>query len=109
MLPATSSFNLRIVSASYGPTIDELDHSALVSVEETTYFLVSLKNGAPGSSSALRCDQAGSNIWYVVRPSRMPAQPAVMAASCSPICGSNPNSKVQTGASITPSRLMNSC
>jgi hypothetical protein len=38
---------------------------------ETTYFIVSLKNGAPGSSSTVRVDQAGSNISYVVRPSRM--------------------------------------
>ncbi len=45
--------------------------SASVSVEETTYFCVSLKNGAPGSSSSVRLDHAGSNISYVVRPSRM--------------------------------------
>ena len=41
-------------------------------VEETTYFWVSLKNGAPGSSSTVRVDQAGANISNVVRPSRMP-------------------------------------
>ena len=33
-----------------------------VSVEETTYLVVSLKNGAPGSSSTVRVDHAGSNI-----------------------------------------------
>ena len=76
---------------------------------DTTYLMVSLKNGAPGSSSAVRDDQAGSNIWYVLRPSRMPVLPAVIAASVSPICGSNPYSKVHVGASITPSRVMNSC
>jgi hypothetical protein len=32
------------------------------SVPETTYLVVSLKNGAPGSSAAVRFDQAGSNI-----------------------------------------------
>jgi hypothetical protein len=32
-----------------------------VSVPDTTYFGVSLKNGAPGSSSAVRVDHAGSN------------------------------------------------
>src|SRR3954468_7583105 len=84
-------------------------HVVSVRVPDTTYFMVSLKNGAPGSSSTVRVDQAGSNIWYVVRPSRIARQPPVTAARCSPICGSNPKSKVHTGASITPSRLMNSC
>jgi hypothetical protein len=31
-------------------------------VAETTYFVVSLKNGAPGSSSTVRVDHPGSNI-----------------------------------------------
>ena len=42
--------------------ISELRHVASVSVLETTYLIVSLKNGAPGSSSAVRVDHAGSNI-----------------------------------------------
>ena len=37
-------------------------HVAVRRVAETTYFAVSLKNGAPGSSSAVRVDHAGSNI-----------------------------------------------
>src|SRR5487761_2343724 len=49
----------------------ELAHSTLGVVEATTYLLVSLKNGAPGSSSAVRVDQAGANISNVVRPSRI--------------------------------------
>ena len=59
----------------------ELRHtaSASVSVEETTCLAVSLKNGAPGSSSAVRVDQAGANISKVVRPSRMPVAGAVSA------------------------------
>src|SRR3954453_8619157 len=40
-------------------------HVGSVSVPETTYFVVSLKNGAPGSSSTVRVDHAGSNISYV--------------------------------------------
>src|SRR5262249_2833692 len=43
------------------------------------------------------------------RPSRMPSDAVVAAPIASPILGSNPNSAVHTGASITPSRLMNSC
>jgi hypothetical protein len=35
---------------------------AFVSVPETTYLVVSLKNGAPGSSSTVRVDHDGSNI-----------------------------------------------
>ena len=41
--------------------ISEFLHVASVSVPETTYFVVSLKNGAPGSSSTFRVDHAGSN------------------------------------------------
>ena len=40
----------------------ELFQVGSVSVPETTYFFVSLKNGAPGSSSTVRVDHAGSNI-----------------------------------------------
>jgi hypothetical protein len=36
--------------------------SARSSVDETTYFGDSLKNGAPGSSSTVRVDHAGANI-----------------------------------------------
>src|SRR5947209_20343505 len=39
----------------------------------------------------------------------MPRQPAIAAAIASPIFGSKPYSNVHVGASITPSRLMNSC
>jgi hypothetical protein len=59
--------------------ICEFRHVASVSVEEMTYLVVSLKNGAPGSSSTVRVDHAGSNISYVVRPSRMPRQRSVIA------------------------------
>ena len=51
-----------MVSGSYGPMIFEFLHVAVLSVAETTYLVVSLKNGAPGSSSTVRVDQAGSNI-----------------------------------------------
>src|SRR5215204_1296916 len=47
--------------------ISELRQVPSVSVPETTYLVVSLKNGAPGSSSTVRVDHAGSNISYVVR------------------------------------------
>src|SRR3954453_4033699 len=89
--------------------LSEWLHVGSLSVPETTYLRVSLKNGAPGSSSTVRDDHAGSNISYVLRPSRMPEQRSVIAASVSPIFGSNPYSKVQVGASTTPSRVMNSC
>ena len=42
-----------------GETIGQV---GVESVEDTTYLAVSLKKGAPGSSSAVRLDQAGSNI-----------------------------------------------
>src|SRR5437763_3108461 len=64
--------------------ICELRHVAAVIVAETTYFVVSLKNGAPGSSSAVRADHAGSNISYVVRPRRMPFDLFVSTAIASP-------------------------
>jgi hypothetical protein len=41
--------------------ISECLQVGVVSVEETTYLVVSLKNGAPGSSSSVRVDHAGSN------------------------------------------------
>ena len=87
----------------------ELRHDAVSRVPDTTYFGVSLKNGAPGSSSAVLDDHAGSNISYVVRPSRIPSQCAVTAPIASPIRGSKPYSNVHVGASITPSTLVNSC
>lgn len=42
--------------------------------------MVSFMNGAPGSSAPVRADDAGSNISYVVRPSRIPWQPAMAPA-----------------------------
>src|SRR6185437_11041733 len=61
-----------MVWALYGPTISELLQSALVRVPVTTYLVVSFMNGAPGSSSAVRVDQAGANISYVRRPRSSP-------------------------------------
>ena len=58
----TSALSRRIASGVYGPRTSMFLQVGSVSVEETTYFGVSLKNGAPGSSSAVRFDQAGSNI-----------------------------------------------
>src|SRR3954449_1422692 len=107
--PSASSFSRRMAAGSYGPMTVELFQVGSVSVPDTTYFAVSLKNGAPGSSSAVRVDQAGSNISYVVRPSRIPLDRAVAAPIASPICGSKPESKVQVGASTMPSAVMNSC
>ena len=87
----------------------EFRHVVFFREEETTYFIVSFMNGAPGSSSAVRVDHAGSNISYVVRPSRIPWQSAMAPAIAAPILGSKPYPKVHDGASITPSRVMNSC
>jgi hypothetical protein len=39
----------------------EFLHVAVVSDPETTYLVVSLKNGAPGSSSTVRDDHPSSN------------------------------------------------
>ena len=83
--------------------------SAEVSVEETTYFGLSLKKGTPGSSSTDRVDQAGANISKVRRPSRIAELPPVSAAIAAPMPSVNPNSAVQLGFSNTPSRLTNSC
>ena len=83
--------------------------SAEVSVEETTYFGLSLKKGTPGSSSTDRVDQAGANISKVRRPSRIAELPPVSAAIAAPMPSVNPNSAVQLGFSKTPSRLTNSC
>ena len=60
--PSACSFSRRRPSASYGPKISEFRQVGSVRVEETTYLVVSLKNGAPGSSSTVRTDHAGSNI-----------------------------------------------
>src|SRR5690348_8955595 len=109
MSPSTSSLNELIVFGSYGPSTVEFAHVVSVSVEDTTYFSVSLKNGAPGSSSTVRVDHAGSNISNVERPRRIAFDPPVIPASVSPIFGSKPYSKVQLGFSLTPSREMNSC
>jgi hypothetical protein len=40
----------------------EFPQVGFVSVPETTYLVVSLKNGAPGSSSTVCFDHAGSNM-----------------------------------------------
>src|SRR5919112_1879249 len=109
MSPSTSALSLAIRSGSYDPRISELRHVASVSVPDTTYLVVSLKNGAPGSWSAVRDDHAGSNIWYVSRPSRIALHSPVIAASVFSISGSNPYSNVHVGASMMPSRVMNSC
>src|SRR4029453_1580489 len=61
----------------WGPRIVEFLHVAVFAVDDTTYFIVSLKNGAPGSSSTVRTDHAGSNLPYVLRPSRMASQASV--------------------------------
>ena len=42
--------------------IFELRHVSALAVSDTTYLVVSLKNGAPGSSSTVRVDHAGANI-----------------------------------------------
>jgi hypothetical protein len=68
----------------------ELFQVGSVSVPDTTYLRVSLKKGAPGSSSTVRTDHAGSNISYVTRPRRMPVERAVTAPIDSPIFGSKP-------------------
>ena len=68
----------------------ELFHSSTSSCEPTTSFSVSLKNGEPGSSSTVRSRQAGANISYVVRPSRMVLASPVIAPRVSPIFGSKP-------------------
>src|SRR5437763_596628 len=74
------SFSPRTVSALYGPSTSELRHVGFSSVEETTYFLVSFMNGAPGSSSAVRTDHAGSNISNVLRPIRIASQSSIAPA-----------------------------
>jgi len=65
-----------------------LFQSALCNVDETTYFDDSLKNGAPGSSSAVRADHAGANSSYVRRPSRIDGLDPMSPAMASPIFGS---------------------
>lgn len=56
----------------------------------------------------MRDDHAGSNIWYVFRPSRIPSDFAVTAPITSPMPSVKPYSMVHIGASATPSRVMNS-
>jgi hypothetical protein len=89
MSPSTSSFRRRIASGSYGPMTFEFLHVGFSSVPETTYLVVSLKNGAPGSSSTVRDDHAGSNIWYVRRPSMIARHRSVTAPRTCSICGRN--------------------
>src|ERR1700733_2785775 len=109
MSPSTVSLRSRMLSARYGPRTVELFHSVPGGELATTYLGDSLKNGAPGSSSAVRADQAGANSSKVRRPSKIARQVPVMAPMASPILGSKPNSNVQDGFSYTPSRAMNSC
>src|SRR4051812_35833198 len=88
----------------------EFCHAAVErSVDETTYLTVSLKNGAPGSSSAVRVDQAGANISQVSRPSRMAELDPVIAPMVAPMPSVKPHGAVQLGSSKTPSKLTNSC
>src|SRR5580704_6782093 len=109
MSPSTVSLRSRMLSARYGPRTVELFHSVPGGEPATTYLGDSLKNGAPGSSSAVRADQAGANSSKVRRPSKIARQVPVTAPMASPILGSKPNSNVQDGFSYTPSRAMNSC
>src|SRR5881409_1274660 len=106
MVSVTSAFSSSMAARSYGPSTDELDQVVVVNVEETTYLSVSLKNGAPGSSSTVRVDHAGSNISNVLRPNKMALLSPIIAAIASPIFGSKPNSIVHVGFSITPSNDM---
>src|SRR5215468_3302535 len=108
MSPSLLALSCRIAPASYGPRIVEFRQVASLSVEETTYFGVSLKKGAPWSSSWVRLDQTGSNISYVVRPSRIARERSVSALMASPILGSKPKSNVHVGASTMPSSVVNS-
>src|SRR3954452_14406875 len=88
----------------------EFCHAAVErSVDETTYLTVSLKNGAPGSSSAVRVDHAGANISQVSRPSRMAELDPVIAPMVAPMPSVKPHGAVQLGSSKTPSKLTNSC
>src|ERR1700722_11612252 len=87
----------------------ELFHCVAAGEPETTYLGDSLKNGALGSSAAVRADHAGANSSKVRRPSKIAWHVLVIAPIDSPIRGSTPNSNVQDGSSKTPSRAMNSC
>src|ERR1700735_5486762 len=109
MSPSTVSLRSRMLSARYGPRTVELFHSVPGGEPATTYLADSLKNGAPGSSSAVRVDHAGANSSKVRRPSKIARQVPVMAPMASPILGSKPNSNVQDGFSDTPAQEMNSC
>src|ERR1700722_6640856 len=109
MSPSTVSLRSRMVSARYGPSTVELFHSAPGGEPATTYLGESLKNGAPGSSSAARGDHAGAHISKGPRPSKVARQVPGMAPMDLPILGSKPKSNVQAGFSFTPSGAMNSC
>src|SRR5262249_25878403 len=87
----------------------ELFHSAVCGEDETTYLGDSFMKGAPGSSSAVRVDQAGANSSKVRRPSKMALLDPMICPMASAILGSKEESNVQGGASITPSNVMNSC
>src|SRR6266566_9817621 len=109
MPPSTLSLMARILSALYAPVISEFfQMSPFFKVLETTYFGESFMNGAPGSSAAVRLDQAGANISNVRRPSRIALHGPMACAMASPILGANGYPKVNDGSSMTPSREMNS-
>ena len=72
------------------PSAVVLRHVGSVRVDDTTYLVVSLKNGAAGSSSIVRLDHPDSNISYVVRPSRIPWQWPIIPLTTAPMLGVNP-------------------
>src|SRR2546430_14757151 len=99
----------RIVSALYAPMISEFCQiSPFFSVLDTTYLGESFIKGAPGSSAAVRLDQAGANISNGRRPSKIALHGPMACAMAYPILGANGDPKVNDGASMTPSREMNS-
>ena len=71
MTPSRSALSRRITSGSYAPMACCCATPRRSGCEPTTSFSVSLKNGAPGSSSTVRSRHAGANISCVLRPSRI--------------------------------------
>ena len=57
-------------ATSYGPTISELRQVPVSSVLETTYFVVSLKNGAPPLKASLEATERYDNgvVYLHYRP-----------------------------------------
>src|SRR2546423_6185670 len=86
--PSTLSLMARIVSALYAPMISEFCQiSPFFSVLDTTYLGESFIKGAPGSSAAVRLDQAGANIPDVPRPGGIPLHDPLACAVASPTFG----------------------